>query len=193
MHVDFTTDTRTFLGLYEIELNRHFRRFCRKGVRCFDVGGRVGYDALVMAKLGGEVASFEGDADAIALMRLNLQLNPELEPRVEPVATMVGERGRSGFTALDDWAAQAGHFVPDLVKVDVDGGELEVLHGATEILRRRRPQVILETHSPELEDQCGHVLAGLGYSLTIVHQRRILKELRPIDHNRWLVAEGKPA
>lgn len=44
MHIDFEHLTRLYLGLYEIELNRHLRRMLRPGMTAFDVGGQHGYD-----------------------------------------------------------------------------------------------------------------------------------------------------
>lgn len=193
MELDFTTDTRVFLGLYEIELNRHLRRFCLPGTRCYDVGARHGYDALVMAKLGGVVTSFEGDGDALSVLRTNLALNPDLSPRIAAVQAMVGDRDGDGFTRLDEWAGAPDHFPPELIKIDVDGGELAVLRGALKVLRRHTPHLIVETHSHELERSCGVLLADIGYRPRIVHQRAVLKELRPIEHNRWLVAAGRAA
>jgi hypothetical protein len=196
MHVDFAQQTRTYLGLYELELNRHLRRLCPPGTRCFDVGGQFGYDALVLAKLGGApVASFEADAGAVAAMQANFALNPQLAPFITPVAAWVGT-GAGHTLALDDFARSSDGFVPDLVKIDVDTedsvakAEAEVLEGARELLRERRPSLIVEVHSVQLERRCGALLVGHGYRPTIVSQRRVLPDHRPIAHNRWLVAEG---
>jgi hypothetical protein len=57
-------------------------------------------------------------------------------------------------------------------------------------LRERRPNLIIEVHSRELEDGCGRLLRGAGYSPKVVNPRRWLKDNRPGAHNRWLVAEG---
>ena len=46
MHIDFAHQTRTYLGLYEIELNRYLRRILKPGFTAFDVGAQHGYDAL---------------------------------------------------------------------------------------------------------------------------------------------------
>jgi hypothetical protein len=184
--IDFQHDTRLYLGLYEIELNRYLRRLCKPGVTSFDVGGCKGYDALVVARLTGAwVVSFEADPAACSRMRDNLSLNPE-GSRVRTVQAMVGAPGAE--VTLDGAAAEFG--VPGFVKIDVDGGEVEVLRGAERLLVEHRPSLIVETHSQELERQCAWFLADHGYRPMRVKQRRVWKERRPAD-NRWLVAEGR--
>jgi hypothetical protein len=194
MHIDFDHQTRLYLGLYELELSAHLRRLCRPGHRGYDVGAQVGYDALVMAKLSGApVASFEREAVACAALRANLALNPGVGSLVTAVQATVGERtDGDGHLALDDFARGPGGFVPDVVKIDVEGAEAAVLRGALEILSKRRPHLVVETHSAELERACGDLLVGLGYRPVVVPQRRRAPDLRPAGHNRWLVAAGVP-
>ena len=176
---------RMWLGLYELELDRHIRRLVRAGARCYDVGGQLGYDALVFAKVsGGEVTSFEADSEWCSQLPEMFALNPHLAPRLAAVQAYVG-RGDDSSLSLDDYA---GSEPPDLIKIDVDGGEFDVLCGARQILRDRRPALIVETHSAHLEELCGRMLVQHGYRPRIVHQRRILPDLRPLAHNRWLVA-----
>jgi methyltransferase FkbM-like protein len=193
--VDFSHQTRLYLGLYELELNRHLRRLARPGARSFDVGGQIGYDALVLVNLSrAPVVSFEADAHTFQALGGNIALNPDLAPLVRTVNAYVDSVGEApGCVTLDAVAFGQGGFVPDLIKIDVDGGEIEVLRGAARILASRRPHLIVETHSPELEDECGRLLAEVGYRPRIVHQRRWLADFRPVEHNRWLVAEGGPA
>jgi hypothetical protein len=184
--VDFQHDTRLYLGLYEIELNRYLKRFCRPGVNSFDVGACRGYDSLVLARLTGSwVVSFEADPSACRTMRNNLSRNPE-GARIRMVPGIVGPPGAD--VTLDDCANEFG--VPSFVKIDVDGGELDVLRGAERLLLEHRPSLIVETHSHELERLCAGFLSDHGYRPLIVKQRRVWRERRP-DDNRWLVAEGR--
>lgn len=58
-----------------------------------------------------------------------------------------------------DAAAQKLGLRPDVVKIDVEGAELRVLQGATDILSHVRPALFLSVHSEQLRQDC---LACLG-------------------------------
>jgi FkbM family methyltransferase len=53
-------------------------------------------------------------------------------------------QARVPATTLDDHAARTGLGAPALVKIDVEGGELEVVRGAMGLLGRHRPPLVLE-------------------------------------------------
>ena len=42
---------------------------------------------------------------------------------------------------------------PDIVKIDVEGVELDVLHGMTETIARRKPRLFVEIHGSDAERQ----------------------------------------
>lgn len=182
MLIDFSHQTRCYLGLYELELNRYLRRFLCRGSAAFDVGGQHGYDALLIARhTRGPVASFECDPECVARMCQNFALNDG------SIVAVPGAVGRD--VGLDDWALGPG-FVPDFIKVDIDGGEVAALRSARRVLDERHPSLIVEVHSEELEAECGALLVEHGYRPVVVNQRLLWPDQRPIAHNRWLVAEG---
>ena len=55
----------------------------------------------------------------------------------------------------------------DLLKIDVEGFELDVLLGAENTIRQFKPRIIIETHSKELRKKCHAFLSSLGYSLKV--------------------------
>jgi hypothetical protein len=194
MEIDFSHQARLYAGIFEIELARHVRALCRPGTKCFDVGAREGYYTLALAKLsrGGRVLALEFDPEWCEHLHRNLDANPSLVPRPEVRTVKVVERtdeARSDVS-LDDVAYGEGGFVPDLIKMDIEGGELRALRGAERILGERMPHLIVETHSLELESRCGKLLAEHGYRPLVVKPRRWLPEVRT-ESNRWLVAEGR--
>lgn len=69
------------------------------------------------------------------------------------------------MVSLDDFAAQA-QVRPDMLKIDVEGFEVEVLKGASACLGSAR-HVILEGHSDLLIQQCRAILDGVGFKTTV--------------------------
>lgn len=192
MEIDFSSQTRLYLGLYEAELNAHLRALCRPGSASFDVGAQFGYDALLMAKLtGGPVVSVECDPLAIEGMSRSFAANPSLVPllTVCHAAAAATTDEQAGTITLDDLADRT--FVPDVVKIDVEGAEADVLAGAGRLLGQRRPHCVVEVHSPDVERACLAMLQAEGYRVEVVNQRRLLADYRPSEHNRWLVARGR--
>jgi Methyltransferase FkbM domain len=192
LEIDFRHDTQLYFGFYERELNRWLRVFCTPGAQCFDVGANMGYDALVMARLGAaHVLSFDCDPQVILRMRRNVASNPQFTTTIQVVESLVSNRSGHGEVALDDLVLSGQAHVPDFVKIDVEGAEGKVLDGLTRTMTDHKPHLIVETHSTALERQCLESLKEHGYAPVIVDQRRVLPENRPREHNRWLVAAGR--
>src|SRR5207248_11549800 len=151
------------------------------GTNAFDVGAREGYVTLALARLsaGGRVLAVEADPAELARLRRNIALNSSL-PRPPDVrlARVTGRTGAERDVTLDDLAFSAEGFLPDLVKLDVEGWELQALQGGERLLAERKPHLVVETHSAELERGCLALLAGHGYAPVVVQPRRWLPGVR---------------
>jgi hypothetical protein len=67
------------------------------------------------------------------------------------------------MTTLDaEWIA-AGRPEVSALKIDVEGGELDVLRGASELLASQRPAVLLEAWGAEQLQPIVALLAAVGY------------------------------
>ena len=161
-------DVQRELGMYETELTRSYRKYVRPGTLVFDVGAADGLTALTYARLGASVIAFEPDPKVVGRFRRNLDLNPLLAARI----TLVTDQYESNTAG--DYAA------PDFVKIDVDGGEADVVRA----LPGRPPCVVVETHSHSLESDCTALLESRGYRVRVIPNAR----WRTIEHNRWLLA-----
>jgi hypothetical protein len=71
--------------------------------------------------------------------------------------------------AIDSFV-EAGAKPPDVMKIDVEGGELAVLRGARRVLASARPIIFLATHGQDLHTRCCNYLEELGYKVS------------PLDH-----------
>ena len=78
----------------------------------------------------GRVVSFQCDAGEYRRLYATAAANPSLADRIEARQARVGDRTARAAVALDDVAAGLGGFVPDLIEIDVEGGEGDVLRGA---------------------------------------------------------------
>jgi len=73
-----------------------------------------------------------------------------------------------------DTYCEAAQLRPDVIKIDVEGAEGKVLRGASEILRRFRPALVLSTHPywlppSESVEAILDMLAGYGYRVNDSH------------------------
>ena len=57
---------------------------------------------------------------------------------------------------IDGFVKESG-FVPELIKIDVEGAEIKVLSGGEKVLRNNHPEIILSVHPKHIKD--------LGYTL----------------------------
>jgi len=185
--IDFRWDSAFYFGTYENELDEYFRLLVKKGTRCFDVGGYRGWDALCFAQLSRTATvTFEPNLQNVDYMRRSLS---RAAAPVTIVETLIGDRIENGMTTLDQ--ACRDYFLPDLVKIDIEGAETDALRGAGDLLSSRKPSFVIEVHSPACESDCLEILRHHGYSpLVVERKKKLLGERRSISHNRWIVSAG---
>jgi hypothetical protein len=184
-NVDLRFDAAFFFGLHERPLHQHYRRLVKRGTRVFDVGMYRGWDALTFAWMtGAEVVSFDGNPKMLE------QAGSLIAPSGLERITLVNSYVSDGTSGLSLDTACATYFRPEFVKMDIEGAEAAALSGAGRLLSEVRPAMVIETHGLDVENACLDILRGHGYGITIVDQPPgLLKERRPIEHNRWLVCE----
>jgi len=117
-------------------------------------------------------------------LRLGLGANSEVRdlymlPGMSTTASMADESrtplrrhaGSAQLERLDTLVERMPLPPPDFLKIDVEGLELEVLHGALRTLHRYRPGILVEVHGASREQKAARVrsltalLQRLGYSL----------------------------
>jgi len=173
------------------------------GMVFYDLGANIGFFSLLAARLvgpTGRVFSFEPDAEVAARLRRNIARNAFSNTTVVeagiwsasktvcfvPSDTSSPDRGtgriatasdKTAFVsirciALDDFIRTAP--LPDAIKCDVEGAEVEVLFGAEQLLERRRPTIIFEIHSESNGHRVREQLARFGYKCETVDGNHIL-------------------
>lgn len=140
----------------------------------------------------GQVCAFEPDAVSFERLRRHVSMNEMAQVKTYPYATsaragqqvLVQNQGSGATTshlpyegesteglntitvqtiALDDLVARDGLRAPSFVKIDIEGHAASALAGASELLRKARPVILISLHSPdELSGVRSH-LEPLGY------------------------------
>jgi FkbM family methyltransferase len=163
---------------YETDIDQLLRRLLRRGDVFIDVGANVGYFSLLAAQLvgpQGEVHSFEPDPRSFALLARSAVENGLNNIWCHRVA-LWGRETRLTLVGLDDHAfrhvAETGDDHRDLiaiamrldsylhllnigrpirlVKIDVEGAEIEVIGGMSDMLRTDHPLLVVEAHDATL-------------------------------------------
>lgn len=88
----------------------------------------------------------------------------------------VASESSEGTIKLDDYAEK--HANPSVIKIDVEGGEYEVLQGATRILKSQQPTLLIEIH-PHL---IGQFDSSVNELLTLL--QRYSYSFRWINHTK---------
>lgn len=203
------------LGTNELPVQAALAEHIQPGSVFYDIGANVGFFSVLGAHLvgaAGKVYCFEPVPENASAIRHNLNLNQFQNVTLveKAIAAEDGQAellvtGYSGgatlasagsppdvqrtitvdVVSIDSGLQQGLWAAPDVVKVDVEGAELSVLHGMTETLRRCRPVLVYEVDDERqdaLDRKQGEIeafLRELGYRLTL------LEDSYP--GNGWLV------
>ena len=67
--------------------------------------------------------------------------------------------------SLDDFVYGQGNPTPQVVKMDIEGGEVMALPGMRRVLSEARPRMLLELHGPESARAAWDALTSAGYQI----------------------------
>jgi FkbM family methyltransferase len=183
--------TMFFRGVYEPAVTKFLESIARPGWTVIDVGANVGYFAVTASDLGGEgsrILAFEPDPRLGAMLEHTARANPSSKIMVDrsAVSDRPGkaifhpspEERNSGLGSLRpdqpetrpvtvpvvrlDTACQERGLRPDLVKIDVEGFEVQVLDGSGFLLSERVPAHFLIEVSPQRQDP-GLIISRLAH------------------------------
>lgn len=91
--------------------------------------------------------------------------------------------------SLDDFIFSEGHPAPQLIKLDIEGGEVLALQGMQRTLKVARPIILLELHGPESAQAAWKTLTEANYT---IHQMQseypAVNSIDDLDWKAYLVA-----
>ena len=141
----------------------HLREVIGPDSVCIDAGANLGMMTLAMASLAskGKVYAFEPSAITYKALCKTVQA-AGLDDIVSVSSNVLGKAGDCGKWMDDHVWASSSHYIPgsgsrpayaiddmkldrvDLIKIDVEGAELDVLEGAKDTLARCHPVCLIE-------------------------------------------------
>lgn len=172
-----------WLGTYELEMQNLLEQFVQPGMTVYDVGAQAGFYTLLCSKLVGDagwVIAFEPSISEARYLLEHVRINHLTN--VSIVQAAVGASpSLCGFSS-DRAICQNRLTVendkllvpvisldlvtlrpPDVIKMDIEGGESDALKGARALLVKHRPIVLLALHGPEHAGFCPEFLRSCGY------------------------------
>ncbi len=191
-------------GPWEPVTTQYILASLKEGQVFLDIGANAGYFTLLASRCVGQqgsVVAVEPNPVMTEQIRQNVARSRLTNVLVEQVACSaateirklyLAEQNNTGTSSLCNYHGRQSKFVEvsclpvdlivekhdlsrvDLVKIDVEGAELEVLRGMNSTLKRFRPKIIIELlpsllrgFSVSREDVTDH-LACLGYSISLL-------------------------
>ena len=186
-------ESHIWQGPYEPAVQQVVYDYFKPGKTVYDVGGGIGFYALVAARLGAQVFTFEPDPKNFDCIERNARTNHlggsfnlmrlaafsrtgtlVMEPSdrrhghghahaKEIWDSGVHESFEAACTTLDDFARE--NPLPDLIKIDVEGCEAAVVKGAGLLMRDVRPAILCEVHDVELANEVETLVRSRGYKV----------------------------
>ncbi len=173
---------------WEEEIERLIRAFAKPGTTLIDIGGHIGTHTITLSKIAGEAGQvhvFEPQVKLFTELVINLYLNDcrnvtcyrnalgkeeklvniaQVRANNEGTGCIVNEptglfEEKVKMTRLDALNLQN----VSLIKMDVEGYEMDVLNGALQVIKRDKPVMIIEIYAGYLNERRQY-LENLGYS-----------------------------
>lgn len=185
-----------WLGTYEAYKQLTFKKVISASSVVYDIGANVGFYSLLASRLVGPhglVYAFEPLPGNVEVLRAHLKLNKVKNVEVLNLAVSSsngeanfapGEYNSLGCLAaegsirvrtvtLDEIVSSGTARPPNVLKIDVEGAELEVLRGSRNVLAQHKPTIFLATHNGQVHNCCCELLTTYGYSLASLTKKSI--------------------
>ncbi len=183
---------RVWFGIDEPWIARISANLVKPAAVIYDIGANIGYTTVVFArqlKGIGVIHAFEILPSTVELLRKTVELNGLSNVTIHPVglaaeeATLELPVGSTAMTSLyyqkhehsqcelcrvvtlDAYCRDENLPLPDLIKIDIEGAEIDCLHGSRELIDKCRPTMIIAFHSKSLLQRGYELLTSLDYEL----------------------------
>lgn len=176
---------RGYKTFYELDLLKKAAKIYPRGTTIVDVGANIGNHTLFFAKiLRAPVLGFEPFADNLQVLMKNIETNCCMSMVTVEGVALGSKKGRAAVRSFDPANRAVVKISPDdagelsmttldeylpkyvrigLIKIDVEGGDLEVLKGAERTLSVHKPSLFIEAATDEEFQAVNGFLKKFGY------------------------------
>ncbi|HEV3165923.1 MAG TPA: FkbM family methyltransferase [Isosphaeraceae bacterium] len=217
--------SRYYPGDYELATFEFLREWCRPGDTVMDAGSHLGLFTVCMSRLvgpSGRVLAYEPTPHTCAVLRETVRINHcESNVLVQNKAVAKGQ-GCASFFETGDVVSNANSLVRNkrskreiavetvsidqevppgrnvrLLKIDVEGAELDVLRGACRTLASSRPLVHLSLHPAQIRENGGTMEEVWDllrdFRMEVFHDRKIVPRPWFRDREELLDVQALPS
>lgn len=189
----FEMTPRVFFGIDEPYITKLSKDFIKEGDIVYDIGAHIGYTSLIFAQSlrgNGKVYAFEILPSTAEL--LNKTVNANKFNTIEVHNTGLGLsnqtiqliKGPTAMTniyttpeesehtelcniaSLDQYVKNNKLNAPSIIKIDIEGAEIDCLQGGNELINKHKPIMLIEFHDLSLLKKGYNLLESWGYRLT---------------------------
>lgn len=196
--VNLISGRQAIYGNYEKHTQKALVSLVKKDMIVYDIGANVGLFTLLLSKLVGKfghVYSFEPVPLIADQIRINTKLNnlDNVTVITKAVSDSAGltwfDQARSyseghivdnkyvnksnliqvSCVSLDHFVFSEKNPPPEIMKIDVEGGESRVLNGSYRLIEKYRPIIVCELHKPTQDLLVGKILIEHRYRAYRLH------------------------
>jgi FkbM family methyltransferase len=190
----FSSVPSFYFGHFEIKKVKLFVKDCLNKKNILDIGANTGYYSLLASKYSSDncrIYAFEPSLRNFDGLNKNIDCNnlKNVKTYQKAITDKNGEvfLKENSIGVLDtvnnlvgdymvksisiDSFCEENNIYPDLIKMDIEGAELDALRGALNTLDKYSPIIFLSAHSEELERDCLSLLKKLNYSYYRIEDR----------------------
>lgn len=192
IYIAFEISPKIYLGIHDPWTAKLAKALIKRGDVVYDIGAHIGYTCLLFAQSlvnTGAVHAFEILPSTVEFLKKTVEVNEfnnivvhnvGLGLSTQTVRLVAGPTAMTDIystprenektesceiTSLDQYVKENILPPPSLVKIDVEGAEIDCLRGGYKLINKYKPNMLIEFHELRLLKEGYHLLESWGYRL----------------------------